>query len=303
MAGAKDTETGHGQGREAPHPQLLHALEVIRTGAYVVDGQGRVVAVNTHAEELLGRRAADMAGQDAHELLHRGPHGEQLSATRCAMRLAFHAGQPAQGENDYFARADGSVLPINWFIAPYAVDGPDTHTLVLFHPREQGQSAGPHSELPAEPMSELERLALLAETTTQVTSTLNVDETLRRLVALVLPRLADWAVIDLITEHEEVWRTATILAGTLTDEELLDDTLEPERLLFRLFHSEGVAVDRARALSFGCRCSRARLSGILEGFSTDDLDHMSVDGDIVMTCEFCNYDFRFPRDKVHGSAA
>ncbi|GJF22540.1 SpoIIE family protein phosphatase [Streptomyces sp. HO565] len=210
MAGAKDTETGHGQGRDAPHPQLLHALEVIRAGAYVVDEQGRVVAVNTRAEELLGRRAADMAGQDAHELLHRGPHGEQLSATRCAMRLPFHAGQPAQGENDYLARADGSVLPISWFIAPYAVDGPDTHTLVLFHPREQEQSAGPHSELPAEPMSELERLALLAETTTQVTSTLNVDETLRRLVALVLPRLADWAVIDLITEHEEVWRTAVV---------------------------------------------------------------------------------------------
>ncbi|MER7716231.1 SpoIIE family protein phosphatase [Streptomyces flaveolus] len=210
MAGAKDTETGHAQSREAPRPQRLDALEVIRTGAYVVDGQGRVVAVNTHTEELLGRRAEDMAGRDAHELLHRGPHGEQLPATRCAMRLAFHAGRPAQGENDYFARADGSVLPISWFIAPYAVDGPDTHTLVIFHPREQAQSAGPHSELPAEPMSELERLALLAETTTQVTSTLNVDETLRRLVALVLPRLADWAVIDLITEHEEVWRTAVV---------------------------------------------------------------------------------------------
>jgi PAS domain S-box-containing protein len=210
MAGAKDTETGHEQRREVPRPQLLDALEAVRAGAYVVDEQGRVVAVNTHAEELLGRRAEDMTGQDAHELLHRGPHGEQLPATRCAMRLAFHAGQPAQGEDDYFARADGTVLTVSWFIAPYAVDGDDTHTLVIFHPHEQAQPAGPHPVLSAEPMSELERLALLAETTTQVTSTLNVDETLRRLVALVLPRLADWAVIDLITEHEEVWRTAVV---------------------------------------------------------------------------------------------
>ena len=100
--------------------------------------------------------------------------------------------------------------------------------------------------------------------------------------------------------QEEEWRTATILAGTLTDAELLDDGLEPERLLLRLFHAEGVAVGRARALSFGCRCSRARLAGILEGFSTDDLDHMAVNGDIVMTCEFCNYDFRFPRGGVLG---
>jgi len=52
-----------------------------------------------------------------------------------------------------------------------------------------------------------------------------------------------------------------------------------------------------------CRCSRARLANILEGFSTDDLDHMAVDGDIVMTCEFCNYDFRFPRDGVRGKDA
>ena len=94
-----------------------------------------------------------------------------------------------------------------------------------------------------------------------------------------------------------------MLAGTITDAELLDDDLPPERLLYRLFHTEGVAADRPRALSYGCRCSRARLAGILEGFPPDDLDHMAVDGDIVMTCEFCNFDFRFPRDDVHGAAA
>ncbi|MFD5448090.1 MULTISPECIES: SpoIIE family protein phosphatase [unclassified Streptomyces] len=210
MAGAKEADTGNEQFREAPHAQVVEALEVIRAGAYVVDEQGRIVAVNKRTEELLGRRAADMAGHDAHELLHRGPRGEELPATRCAMRLAFHAGHPAQGESDYFARSDGSVLPISWFIAPYVVDGHDTCTLVIFHVREEAHSTGPRPEPSAEPMSELERLALLAETTTQVASTLNVDETLRRLVALVLPRLADWAVIDLITEHEEVWRTAVV---------------------------------------------------------------------------------------------
>ena len=92
------------------------------------------------------------------------------------------------------------------------------------------------------------------------------------------------------------------LAATLTEAELLDDMLAPERLLYRLFHTEGVAADRARALSYGCRCSRARLAGILDTFPTEDLDHMAVDGDIVMTCEFCNIDFRFPRQDVRGQA-
>ena len=99
----------------------------------------------------------------------------------------------------------------------------------------------------------------------------------------------------------ESWRTALMLASTLSDDELLDDRLAAEQLLFRLFHSEGVAAGLPRALAYGCRCSRARLAGILEGVPTPDLDHITVDGDIVMTCEFCNLDFRFPRDSVAGS--
>ena len=126
-----------------------------------------------------------------------------------------------------------------------------------------------------------------------------------RAAGLILERIApdggtDTAPDD--AEPEESWRTAVALAGTLTDAELLDDALQPERLLYRLFHTEGVAADRARALSYGCRCSRARLARILDTFPVDDLDHMAVDGDIVMTCEFCNFDFRFPRQDVRGQS-
>ena len=121
--------------------------------------------------------------------------------------------------------------------------------------------------------------------------------------ALILEKVAGAGGVDPeldIDAKEESWRTACALAATLTDAELLDDDLPADRLLYRLFHTEGVATDRARALSYGCRCSRARLSGILQGFSDDDLDHMSVDGTIVMTCEFCHYDFKFPRAEMHG---
>jgi molecular chaperone Hsp33 len=121
--------------------------------------------------------------------------------------------------------------------------------------------------------------------------------------ALILEKIAGAGGIDPTLDpeaQEESWRTASALAATVTDDELLDDMLPDDRLLYRLFHTEGVAVDRARALSYGCRCSRARLAGILEGFPPDDLDHMTVDGDIVMTCEFCNHEFRFPRADVHG---
>jgi molecular chaperone Hsp33 len=103
-------------------------------------------------------------------------------------------------------------------------------------------------------------------------------------------------------EHEEAWRTAQILAATITPAELLDDGLTPDQLLHRLFHAEGLAADRARALSYGCRCSRARLASVLESFGQDDLDHMVQDGAITMTCEFCAVDFRFDRTEVRGLA-
>jgi molecular chaperone Hsp33 len=124
-----------------------------------------------------------------------------------------------------------------------------------------------------------------------------------RAAALILEKVAGAGGIDPALNddaQDESWRTATTLAATLTDQELLDDGLPGERLLYRLFHTEGVAADRARALSFGCRCSRARLASILEGFPAEDLDHMAIDDDIVMTCEFCNFAFRFPRQDVHG---
>jgi molecular chaperone Hsp33 len=124
-----------------------------------------------------------------------------------------------------------------------------------------------------------------------------------RASALILERIAGAGGIDpelSAAEQEEAWRTACILADTITQDELLDDALLPDRVLYRLFHGEGVAVDRPRSLAYGCRCSRARLAAILEGFSHDDLDHMTIGGDIVMTCEFCNFDFRFPRESVNG---
>ena len=119
-----------------------------------------------------------------------------------------------------------------------------------------------------------------------------------RASALVLERVAGAGGLDQQMDQEEqqeAWQTATILARTISTQELLDDTLSGEQVLHRLFHAEGLRLDRPRPLSYGCRCSRDRLLNVLGGFSTDDLDHMADEGTITMTCEFCNFDFRFDR--------
>jgi molecular chaperone Hsp33 len=124
-----------------------------------------------------------------------------------------------------------------------------------------------------------------------------------RAAALILERIAIGGEANIAmtpAEQDESWLAATTLAATVTESELLDDALPPDRLLYRLFHTEGVASDRPRALAYGCRCSRAKLAGILEGFTPAELDEMSTGHDIVMTCEFCNFDFRFPRADLRG---
>ena len=102
--------------------------------------------------------------------------------------------------------------------------------------------------------------------------------------------------------QEEAWRTATVLASTLTEAEMLDDALPPEAMLNRLFSLEGLEVGQSRALAYGCRCSRSRLAQVLEGFPEGDLDHMAEAGVITMTCEFCNHGFHFDRDGLRGTS-
>jgi molecular chaperone Hsp33 len=122
-----------------------------------------------------------------------------------------------------------------------------------------------------------------------------------RASALLLERVAGAGWLDQQMDQEEqqeAWQTATILARTISTQELLDDTLSGEQVLHRLFHAEGLRLDRPRPLSYGCRCSRDRLLNVLGGFSADDLDHMADEGTITMTCEFCNFDFRFDRSNL-----
>ncbi|WP_020138288.1 SpoIIE family protein phosphatase [Streptomyces sp. 351MFTsu5.1] len=209
MAGQEDTEPSGDPA--APAAALTGALEAIGTAAYVVDEEGRVIAVNARAERLLVRPAERLLGRDAHDLLHRDAHGHPLPRSQCRMRQAFHDRRTAQADEDWFECGDGTLLPVSWVITPYEAGDGEAGTLVLLHARSATETARrPDAGTAAGPMPELQRLALLAETTARLTSTLDVEETLRRLTELVVPRLADWAVVDLITERDEVWRTAVV---------------------------------------------------------------------------------------------
>lgn len=87
---------------------------------------------------------------------------------------------------------------------------------------------------------------------------------------------------------EEVWDRTRALFHTLADDELLDPTVKPETLLYRLFHEDGVRLEDARALKAQCRCSRDRIGAVLASFGEDErADMIEPDGKIRVTCEYC----------------
>ena len=87
---------------------------------------------------------------------------------------------------------------------------------------------------------------------------------------------------------EEAWDRSRALFQTLADDELLDPTITPETLLFRLFHEDGVRLEDARALVAQCRCSRDRIAGVLTSFNPEERAEMvEPDGKIRVTCEYC----------------
>lgn len=101
-------------------------------------------------------------------------------------------------------------------------------------------------------------------------------------------------------DDEENWNRARHLAATVEDHELLDPMLAPERLLYRLFHEEGVRVTPAAPIVAECRCSRERIEGYLARFRPEELaDMREPDGGVTVTCEFCSRKYRFASQELH----
>ena len=98
---------------------------------------------------------------------------------------------------------------------------------------------------------------------------------------------------------DEDFDHARALFDTLADDELIDPTLSAGRVLYRLFHEEGVRLEDVRPAPRRCGCTRDRLAELLARFNTSDREHMSTDdGTVAMTCEYCNEEWRFSAEEI-----
>lgn len=101
---------------------------------------------------------------------------------------------------------------------------------------------------------------------------------------------------------EDLWDEAHILMRTIQDHELVDPDLTSEKLLYRLYHEQGVTVFPAHSIQEGCTCSRERIMNMFKNFSKQEhLDLVGNKGCIEVKCEFCSRLYEFKPDELSSS--
>jgi len=97
----------------------------------------------------------------------------------------------------------------------------------------------------------------------------------------------------------DAWDTAQALFETLGEDELIDPTITPEQLLFRLFHEDGVRLFEPKPLKAFCRCSPERIKGVIGSFPAEERAEMvEADGKIRVTCEYCSRVYELELEEV-----
>jgi molecular chaperone Hsp33 len=89
------------------------------------------------------------------------------------------------------------------------------------------------------------------------------------------------------------WPHVAILAGSVKPEELTDESLPIDTLVWRLFHEEEeVRTLPALSLARGCRCDPDYVRSVIARFPAEERDAMvGEDGFIRVDCEFCSTSF------------
>jgi len=97
---------------------------------------------------------------------------------------------------------------------------------------------------------------------------------------------------------EDIWNRVGYLAGTVTDEELLN--LPTETLITRLFHEEDVRLFESSITQFFCSCTRESVSNMLRMLGDEEINSIIEEqGKIEVNCDFCNSHYAF--DKVDAA--
>ncbi|MFV2173592.1 SpoIIE family protein phosphatase [Actinomadura sp. LOL_016] len=211
-------------------------VEAMNSGVLATDAAGRITAWNPRAQELLGYTREEALGKELHELLHRDADGRVSPERDCRLTRALRTGVTDHGDGEPLIHRDGRVVRCSWSSAPIYSEGPSADgpgeaagsVVVLQDAAERFMIEDELRDRMAQMRRAISRLELVAEITTVLSSTLNEDEVLRRLVRLAVPALGDWAEVDLLIQDGRVERvTTTHREFAAADTAVLEGPLPP----------------------------------------------------------------------------
>ncbi len=98
---------------------------------------------------------------------------------------------------------------------------------------------------------------------------------------------------------DDAWRRVQLIGETLTLEELR--SLADAQILHRLFNEDDVRLFEPSPVYFRCRCSRERVSGMLQGLGEAETRSVLAErGEVEVRCDFCNRAYVFDAVDVAG---
>ncbi len=91
--------------------------------------------------------------------------------------------------------------------------------------------------------------------------------------------------------QNEGWNHATILADTITKEELLN--LNSQTLLHRLYHEEELRIYEDKDIHFECNCSNEKIENTIRSIGEEEANAIIAEqGQITIDCDFCNTQYK-----------
>ena len=123
-----------------------------------------------------------------------------------------------------------------------------------------------------------------------------------RAAGLLLQQLPDAGGKTAVDADPDLWNRVSHHLRTLTREELL--TLTEGEILRRLFHQEDLRLFESVPVRFGCRCSQARVAGVLRMVGREEVQQaLAEQGVMHVTCEFCGKRYAFTRPQAESALA
>ncbi len=185
----------------ASRDQLAAILQGVADGITVVDASGRMLYANDAAALLCGfATAAELLDAPTPEVLARfellDEGGAPLAAERLPTRRALAGETPAATLVRFRTRGTGDVRWSSVTATPIRSNtGAVAMAVTVFRDTTERKRAE-------------DTARFIAAVNLELTRTLDYRQTLRRVAELAVPTLADWCVVDVLDEHEQLQRLA-----------------------------------------------------------------------------------------------